>query len=595
MEQYFKRQKIWILAVAIIFSWLAAGTAKAWLVGETVVFNLDQNFDAAGRSEATATLQFVGDRAIYYVDKNWWQSLSLVDLAARKEEISKLLVEFDQIIYPRLTKAYGAEWSPGIDNELRLNILLTPLKKTAGGFFNTADEFYKKQIPRSNEREMIYLNTEYLNTPSAKVFLAHEFTHLINFYQKEKLRNSVEEIWLNEARAEYSATLCGYDSEYIGSNLERRVNDFKRNPTDSLTEWTNQTADYGVANIFMQYLAGRYGEGFLSRTMKTELVGIASVNQALTEAGSIERFNDIFINWLVATWVNDCQFGEGQKYCYLSSALINTNFQVAPQMRNWLAAGEGTEFSFSDNLKDWSGRWYEILPLGSGYNLLISFKGDSAGSFQAPILITKKDDTQALRFLKLDNAQSGSDLIFNFGSEVRSVVLMATSRVKQAGFYGSELAYNFSYTARLTSASALAASEAKVSSLPAETPPPSATVKPDWASGTLVRVRHDNKVYVINGQYRRWLQSPEIFNAYPHFNWQNILEVSQIELDFYPEVFLVRAVDDHRVYEINGDGTKHWLNMSAEQFSNSGRKWERVSVINQTERDWYRTGAEVRI
>ncbi|MEK7160511.1 MAG: hypothetical protein AAB724_00640, partial [Patescibacteria group bacterium] len=80
-----------------------------------------------------------------------------------------------------------------------------------------------------------------------------------------------------------------------------------------------------------------------------------------------------------------------------------------------------------------------------------------------------------------------------------------------------------------------------------------------------------------------------------HFNWQNILEVSQIELDFYPEVFLVRAVDDHRVYEINGDGTKHWLNMSAEQFSNSGRKWERVSVINQTERDWYRTGAEVRI
>jgi len=66
-----------------------------------------------------------------------------------------------------------------------------------------------------------------MNTAS---YLAHELTHLITFNQKERLNNIQEEIWLNEARAEYAPTLCGYNDEYEGSYLKSRVDDFLKNP-----------------------------------------------------------------------------------------------------------------------------------------------------------------------------------------------------------------------------------------------------------------------------------------------------------------------------------------------------------------------------
>ncbi|GAH35118.1 unnamed protein product, partial [marine sediment metagenome] len=54
--------------------------------------------------------------------------------------------------------------------------------------------------------------------------------------------------------AEYAPTLLGYDDEYEGSNLQRRVKKFLAEPSDSITEWQNTSADYGGLNLFIQYL-----------------------------------------------------------------------------------------------------------------------------------------------------------------------------------------------------------------------------------------------------------------------------------------------------------------------------------------------------
>jgi hypothetical protein len=56
---------------------------------------------------------------------------------------------------------------------------------------------------------------------------------------------------------------------------------------------------------------------------------------------------------------------------------------------------------------------------------------------------------------------------------------------------------------------------------------------------------------------------------------------------------LVCASGDKKVYEINGDGTKHWLNMTAEQFTKSGRRWDMVYVVNSAEVKLYKSGADV--
>ncbi len=592
-------KKFYWLVLGVVFgSFLCAENALAFKLGENQVFSIDASYDINDRAQINATLRQVGDHALYYAADDWWSSLGPVEAESANAAILNLSNEFDKTIYPRLTQVFGSEWSPGIDNDLRITILITKIKKGTGGYFNSIDEYSKAQIASSNEREMIYLNSTYLSSFSAKSFLAHEFQHMINFYQKEKLRNSVEDIWLNEARSEYASSLCGYDSPYEGSNLERRVRDFLRYPTDSLTEWQNESADYAAVNLFMQYLVSRYGEQILTKMMKTEIVGIDSINQALALAGFSERFKDIFNNWTVANFVNDCQLGEGQRYCYLNSRLTYEYFHLRPQMSNLLAVREGVNFSFADSLKDWSGRWYEILPLGSGLNLMVNFQGASATNFQATLLIFNIDGSKNIRFLKLDSVQAAGAIVPDFGNQASGVVLVLFSQTKQSGFSANEPTYQFSYNAKITSAAQIpAVSVLPPAPLPAISPSPAVVslraVNPNFPDGSLIRAKGSDKVFVIKGNYRRWLQSPQIFAAYPHFKWQNIIEVSSAQLNFYQEAWLIRAEGDLRVYEINGDQTKHWLNISAEQLVNFGRSWGAVYIVNAMERDLYKTGAEV--
>ncbi len=592
----FKFSKTIFWSVFFLTLFLKADGALAFTLNETKTFKVDSAYDSAGRSEVRATLHQVGDRGLYYIEDGWWNSLSPNDAIVNNQAVLDLLNEFDKTIYSRLVGVYGSEWSPGIDNESRIFVLITPLKKNAGGFFNSLDEIPAAQAASSNEREIIYLNSLYLNSSLEKVFLAHEFQHMINFYQKEKMRSLVEDIWLNEARSEYASTLCGYDNVYDESNLERRVSDFFRDTSDSLTEWQNQAADYGSVDLFMQYLVGRYSEQILIKMMKADTVGIASINQALKEIGSVDTFADIFTNWTIANYANDCLLGEGQKYCYLNKQLTYERFHVNPILSNMLVTEEGTFFSYSDNAKDWSGHWYEFLPFGdSALNFILNFSGNSASNFQVPFLIYSGNGAKSVKFLKFSAGQNASDLVSDFGGQINKIVLIPANQTKISNFSANEPMYSYSYTIKLTST--LSATPSPSSSA-SPSPQPSATpslqlVSPNYTDGSLIRATDDYQVFVINGKFKRWLQSPKILFAYPHLGWQSIIEVTPAQRDWYQESWLIRADGDPRVYEINGDLSKHWLNMTAEKFIESGRNWGMVFIVNKTERDLYRTGADV--
>lgn len=489
------------------------------------------------------------------------------------------------------------EWSPGIDNDFKIIILITKMKEEAGGYFNLADEYPRTESPYSNEREMIYLNGSYIDLNRTKGFLAHEFQHLITFYQKEKLKNLTEETWLNEARSEYAATICGYDNVYSGSNLEKRVNEFLRTPSDSLTEWDGETYDYGSVNLFLQYLVSHYGENILTEMMKANAVGTASIDQALASLGFSERFSDVFTNWTIANFVNDCQFGDGQKFCYLN--LPYTVFHLTPSATNLLTLKEGATFFYSNNAKDWTGYWYELvpsasLPAAANLNLAVSFKiKDAASNFRVPIIIYNSDGSKSLRYLN-PIGQLGSDIILNFGTKVKSLILIPSSQTKLAGSFLNEPPYGFSYAVEVTSTNQISSLTNIMSEQNSQTGAMTdSNPSPNYPDGSLIRAAGDYRVFVIEGQYKRWIQSPAIFAAYPHFKWQNIIEVTPAQLNWYQDAWLIRADGDLRVWEVNGDLTKHWLNMSAQQLSQSGRSWDMVFVINKTERDLYKTGAEV--
>lgn len=111
--------------------------------------------------------------------------------------------------------------------------------------------------------------------------------------------------------------------------------------------------------------------------------------------------------------------------------------------------------------------------------------------------------------------------------------------------------------------------------------------------GALIRPSNDYRVYIVKGGFARWIQNPKIFSIYKHFKSSDVKVIAANDLTKYTEASLIRAAGDPKVYEVNGDGTRHWINMTAEAFTKSGRNWNMVYVVNPAEVKLYQTGADV--
>lgn len=572
-----------ILIVGIFVFFLQVVSVQAAMVGDRVVFNVDEEYAMQGKTQIWATLQYVSANAYFYAENEWWNSLAGDKLIPTRN----LAYEFDQIIYPTLRGALGVEWKPGIDGDERITILFVNLKENAGGFFNTHDEYPKTVFSDSNERELIYLNAANYDSPRMRGFLAHEFQHLITFYQKDKLNNISDEVFLNEAKSEYAPTLIGYDASFSGSNLEKRIDDFLKKPSNSLTEWKNQPEDYGSANLFMQYLVEHYGNAILTQMSLNSKTGVDSINEALRTLGFKETFSDIFIDWTIALYLNNCGTGMGQKYCFLNEN-INNKLLVPPTSVYTLPPVGVSAMMVASMTKDWSPRWYKFT--GGNQNLKIDFSGNVNVQFKVPYIIIKSNGEGEIKFFNLNN-QQGTVYVSNFGTGISSVVLMPVSQTKMLNFAFEEPYYPFSYAATIVSSIPPVLPTGEPES-PSQSSQPT-VITPSYPNGSLIRTRGDFKVYVINGKYKRWIQNPYIFNSYGHLKWENIIEATPQERDWYEESFLVRADGDYKVYQVGADGVRHWLNMAASQFVLSGRKWDAIFVINNRERNYYKLGANI--
>ena len=410
----------------------------AMVLAEDINFNIDSIYDISAREDIIATLVKTTSKLNFYIDKNWWDSQNYLKQNKTLENLEFLSEEFENKIYPTLTSVFGSEWKPGIDGDERITILFHQMRENAGGYFRLIDEYLKSQMPESNEREMFYLTTAQIDNPQLKDFLAHEFIHLITFNQKEKINNVSEEIWLNEARADYALTILGYNDVYQGSNLERRVKVFLEKPTDSLTEWQSKKYDYGSINLFTEYLVDHYGVEILTDSLKSELVGIPSLNEALKENGFREDFSEVFTGWTIAALVNDCSLGS--RYCYLNENL--KDFNLIPTF-NFLPLVGKSSLSVTDVTKNWSGNWQKFIG-GKGV-LKLEFESLAGLSFRVPYLIQDKYGSYSIGFLTLDQNQKGEISISDFGGENRSLVIIPSLQTKISGFDRIEATYPFTF------------------------------------------------------------------------------------------------------------------------------------------------------
>ena len=430
-----------LFASIVLVGALAPCFAQAISLGQTDVFFVDADYDAQGREKIIANLQRIGANAYFYVDNDWLAGLNQTKKNQVKQSLQVLDSEFHNNIYPTLTETFGSEWKPGIDKDNRIAVLFLPMKENTGGYFRENDQYTKLQVPDSNKREMVYLNTDFINSSLEKSFLAHEFTHLITFNQKNRIYGVSEEVWLNEARAEFAATLIGYDNlEYQDSNLEQRVKIFLKEPSDSIPGWQNKIEDYGVLNLFTQYLVEYYGIEILTDSLKSEEVGIKSLEYALKKNHFVEDFSQIFTDWTIAVLINDCSVGE--KYCYKNENL--KNLRVSPTV-NFLPLNGESSLGVSQSTKNWAGNWYKFI--GGKGGLKIKFIGNPENLFKVSY-VTKSDTGEyAVGFFELDENQKGEVIISKFGKEIRTMIIIPSIQSKKSGFLGEEPSFSFFWEA----------------------------------------------------------------------------------------------------------------------------------------------------
>ncbi len=579
----------YIFFLAIVLSFLSlSNMAHADTLGQRVNFNVNSEFDRYNRTSLGATLRYVGDRSYFYVEDKYWDGLNSLGQNTLIDNITTLADAFDNNIYSKETAVWGSEPNPGVDGDPRITILLEEMTVNRGGYFETSNGYKKEEAQDSNEREMVSLNVEVVITDPflEKVFLAHEFQHLISFNQKEKILNSSEDVWFNELRSEYSVSLAGYSYPYSGSNLEHRVQTFSNNRSDSLTEWPNNNLDYATVALFAEYLVEQFGTNILSDTLKSHLAGIPSLNKYLTDGGYLENFSDIFINWLGALYLNNVS--KNEKLGYKRTDL--KNIKAVPQQEIYLSFGL-PEYSATQYIRDWQPLWLEFntsdIMSDQTKSVKVEINGESGQNFIASYLAFY--DSGKIELGKINVLLGrGSGYVLNSNDRLSKIVVLATKSTKMSGFGKSETPGYLNVKVSMVDTKNAEARTLK--------------------NGALIKRPREKEMYVIWGKYKRYL-NPGVISLYGHLDPANAIELEPEVFNSYQTSNYVKYVNDEKVYAVwppsegshrgtsvgiaSDEGSKHWLNITPQQWDASNRDWNAIFTINYLEFNYYKKGVDI--
>ncbi len=570
-------------------------------IGDQQSFNVSSEYDSAGRIQVTATLRHVGQYAQFFIEDAYWNGKIFSEQQSIFSEVQKLAEEFDNRIHPMAVNFWGTEPNPGIDNDPKIYILLSNLISTAGGYYDTSNQYAQERVPESNEREIIFLNIRTLGTDKRVYsFLAHEFQHLISFNQKTLLREVSDDIWFNEARSEYASTQLGYNDPYDGSSLKRRVGAFLADPTDSLTEWSNEAKDYGQVALLGEYIAEHFGSSVLADALKSPKDSIASINESLIKNGRAITFSDLFLQWAVANVVNDITLD--QAYGYFREGL-RQELRVAPT-QTISNVGDEADITITHEFKDWQQKWFWVSGFRPGQNQILQtiFSGPKKSWFKVAAIIFNQSGKREVRFFDLSDSSSSTGIFLNLADGVEKIIFIPVKMEKFSGFGSQEsltsLTMNFKRIAVMLEA--IPFPQPSVSPLPAiekRATPAQFGLK----EGDFIRAEGDNDVYIINDfGYKRLVLNPKICLQYAHLGQRGCFSAVKVVFPVVRDAFITSwyftngETKDGKIYWLKstGDDTAdlHHLNISGQDFLDQGGNFQAVFLFNTLEQNYYTVG-----
>jgi immune inhibitor A len=275
------------------------------------------NVDTNENFQVDATLRYITPHVYFWVQDG---------VRYQEDDLKALAETFESKIYPTDREFFGSEWTPGVDGDPHIYILYARgLGYSLAGYFSSADEYTPQVHKYSNAHEMFLFNADNMSLSSPETYgtLAHEFQHMIHWYQD---RN--ETSWINEGFSVLAEFLNGYSVGF--DHL------FMLNPDLQLTDWSPDPGangpHYGASFLFLNYFLNRFGDKATQALVKDPENGLVSVDDTLKQIGATDpqtgqpiKADDIFSDWVVTNYVDDSSVGDG-RYVY-------QNYAQAPQAR----------------------------------------------------------------------------------------------------------------------------------------------------------------------------------------------------------------------------------------------------------------------
>ena len=313
----------------------------------------EQEVPATARGVATDGTTTV---AVWVADQEWHATCDSLGDCVTQEMVDAVAERFlrrgaSNDVHDWVTNVFGVPWGPH-DNPMlippeagrEIHILAFdiegdgyPTGSRIVGYYSRLHNHLQQEdhllYQFSHERLMLFMDSPILAFPSGDTWevsdrgpgvflgtLAHEFQHMIHFYQKPALRNAVSETWLNEQASEVAEDLIAdklmvngpravaYDDPTAGEpmNFRGRLPDYNLYNDIQVTAWDGSLGNYSINYALGAYLARNYGGAELySRIVQSDRGGVSAIKGALRELGHDVSFVELLANWAAATVLSD--------------------------------------------------------------------------------------------------------------------------------------------------------------------------------------------------------------------------------------------------------------------------------------------------
>jgi hypothetical protein len=245
---------------------------------------------------------------VWVSDAMWGGTIDATNLA----DLVDAYVNDNPSIYYMTRQIVGDEWgSHGYSNLIsastdEIHIVLYDIFADGPwgvvGYFWSLHNYLKGSdlLSYSNEALVVFIDAPTFASGSTGYMftfrtLAHEFQHLVHFYQKNVKRGTDSETWLNEMSSMMIEDMLATNMAAVGGDngparkTGDRLYDHATDPGTSLTSWIGSQADYGTAFSFGGYMARLFSDAgrlFLQKLVQSSFEGIDAVNYALSTAGA---------------------------------------------------------------------------------------------------------------------------------------------------------------------------------------------------------------------------------------------------------------------------------------------------------------------